>query len=312
MGIRGLMSLIKRESPRSQYNITIYDLKNTRLAIDSSILLYKFSYCSKKFADAVVTGFMNKTIGYLNDGILPVYVFDGKPPKEKEKTIEKRREERRKMYTKAEALEKELEDNIGNMDAEQIASYKKQISFVRNQIVHVTQLQKEEVVKILGYMGIPIIDSLGEAEHTCSVLQRSGLCDYTVTDDSDALVFGSTKVIKLTKTTKNNVISVFSLKNILSDLNLTHDEFVDMCILCGCDFCDSIPKVGPVTAYQIIKKHHTIESFLKFNRTSRKFTIPENYGYIAARAIFKQGHPSISSSELSIKHFDDKGLKLFL
>jgi len=36
------------------------------------------------------------------------------------------------------------------------------------------------------------------------------------------------------------------------------------------------------------------------------------YGYIRAREIFKQGHPSISSSELSIKHFDDRRLREFL
>jgi len=312
MGIRGLMTLIKRESPRSQYTITIEDLKNKRLAIDSSILLYKFSYGSKRFPDAVVTGFINKTIGYLSGGILPVFVFDGKPPDEKERTIEKRRDERRKLYAKVEALEKDLNDNKDNLTPEEIRRMNEQIIFIRNQIVHVSKEQKDDVVRILGLIGIPIINSPGEAEHTCSALQKTGVCDYTLTDDSDALVFGSTKVIKLTKPSKNNIITVFSLKNILNDMSLTLDEFIDMCILCGCDFCESIPKVGPITAFQLIKKHKNIETVLKVNESINKFTIPQNYGYIRAREIFKQKHPSISSSELSIKHFDDRELRNFL
>ena len=37
------------------------------------------------------------------------------------------------------------------------------------------------------------------------------------------------------------------------------DQFVDMCILCGCDYVNNIRGIGPVRALQMIQKHGTIE-----------------------------------------------------
>ncbi len=41
-------------------------------------------------------------------------------------------------------------------------------------------------------------------------------------------------------------VQEFSYDQVLSELKLTADEFVDMCILCGCDYTDKIPGIGPV------------------------------------------------------------------
>ena len=50
----------------------------------------------------------------------------------------------------------------------------------------------------------------------------------------------------------------------IKGLDMTHAEFVDMCILCGCDYTETIDGVGPVTAYKLIKEHKNIENVLKF------------------------------------------------
>ena len=42
-----------------------------------------------------------------------------------------------------------------------------------------------------------------------------------------------------------------------------------MCILCGCDYCDTIRGIGQVKAYQFIQKYHTIEKVLE--------NLPEKY-----------------------------------
>lgn len=39
----------------------------------------------------------------------------------------------------------------------------------------------------------------------------------------------------------------------LSELGLTHEQFIDLCILCGCDYCGRIPGIGPVRALEKIK-----------------------------------------------------------
>lgn len=47
--------------------------------------------------------------------------------------------------------------------------------------------------------------------------------------------------------------------NVLSFTIYLH-QFVDLCILLGCDYCDKIAGLGPKRALTLIKKHRTIEN----------------------------------------------------
>ena len=44
---------------------------------------------------------------------------------------------------------------------------------------------------------------------------------------------------------------------------MTYEEFIDLCILCGCDYADSIDGVGPVTAFKLMKNHKNLENVLE-------------------------------------------------
>ena len=39
----------------------------------------------------------------------------------------------------------------------------------------------------------------------------------------------------------------------LDELGLTDDQFIDLCIMCGCDYCSNIKGIGPVRALALIK-----------------------------------------------------------
>ena len=70
-------------------------LKDQKIAIDASILIYKSlanvrhnqSYLVNKDGKVVshIVGLFHKTIQFLSFGIIPIYIFDGKPPDEKKK-----------------------------------------------------------------------------------------------------------------------------------------------------------------------------------------------------------------------------------
>lgn len=40
-------------------------------------------------------------------------------------------------------------------------------------------------------------------------------------------------------------------------------KFIDLCILLGCDYCDTIKGIGPKTALKLIKEYKSIENILK-------------------------------------------------
>ena len=47
---------------------------------------------------------------------------------------------------------------------------------------------------------------------------------------------------------------------VLQDLNLTQQQFVDFCILCGNDYIKNIPGIGPVKSYGLISKYSNMET----------------------------------------------------
>ena len=40
------------------------------------------------------------------------------------------------------------------------------------------------------------------------------------------------------------------------------DQFVDLCILLGCDYVDKIKGIGPKKAIEMVRKHGSIEDVL--------------------------------------------------
>jgi len=68
-------------------------------------------------------------------------------------------------------------------------------------------------------------------------------------------------------------VQVITYDKIISGLAITHDMFVDLCILMGCDYCDSIKGIGPKTALKLIREHKCIENILK-NIDREKHEVP--------------------------------------
>ena len=64
-------------------------------------------------------------------------------------------------------------------------------------------------------------------------------------------------------------------------------QFIDLCILLGCDYCDSIKGIGPKRAIELINKHTAIEKIIE-NLDKKKYTIPDDWPYGEARRLFKE------------------------
>lgn len=64
-------------------------------------------------------------------------------------------------------------------------------------------------------------------------------------------------------------------------------QFVDLCILLGCDYCETIRGIGPKRALELITQYKSIEEVLK-NIDKSKYIVPEDWNFEQARQLFMQ------------------------
>ncbi len=151
---------------------------------------------------------------------------------------------------------KEIEDFKKNIDR-----HKQQLSAIFLEPQHVYQTQT-----LCQILGIPFLQSQGEAEVSCVSLQKNGVVNAVYTADSDVLVYGCTKMIR--RIFNGNIVDVLDHDFILQELNLSHEQFVRFCILLGCDFCDGlISNNNDITPGNILKiaKNPDLQNNLLFD-----------------------------------------------
>jgi flap endonuclease-1 len=228
------------------------------------------------------------------------YVFDGKAPDLKKRELDSRREMK-------EAAEKELKEAKEAGDEEKVAK-------IVGRTVRVTKKQNEDVQRMLTMMGCPVVMAPAEAEAQCAELCKGGKVFAAATEDLDTLTFGTKKLIRnlfAPEAAKKPIFEV-DLSLALQQLGMTMDQFIDFCILCGCDYCDSIKGLGPAGASTLILEHKNIEDGLKAN--SKEAPSEEWLAMLpAVRDCFKN-HEVIPAAQVSVelKEPDYEGLTKFL
>lgn len=236
------------------------------------------------------------------NGVKPIYVFDGKPPEMKSGELEKRKERRKEAQ---ESLDKAVE--AGNQ--EDITKFNKRV-------IRVTQKHNDDCKKLLRLMGLPVIEAPCEAEAQCAQLCKDGRVHAVATEDMDALTFATPRLIRhLSSGNKDEKTQEYNLEKVLAGLGLENqDEFIDLCILMGCDYCDSIKGIAGKKGLDLLKKHKTIEKIIP--HIPNKETIPKDWPLDAVRQLFRE--PLVTKSELiteddlKIKDIDEDGIVQFL
>jgi len=284
-----------------------------KIAIDASMCLYQFIIAIRAGPDqqnltddsgeitSHLQGMFNRTLRLMDHGIKPVYVFDGKPPTLKGGELEKRKERR------AEA-EAELKAAIDEESKDDIEKFQRRT-------VYVTKEQNAECKRLLKLMGVPYVEAPGEAEATCAAMTKAGLVYATGTEDMDALTFDSPRLIRnlMAAEARGLPITEIDLERALEALNMTRQEFIDLCILLGCDYTGTIRGIGPKKAFDLIRQYKTIEEALKHIDKEKYPYDPEDFMYKEAAELFKQPEVAdVSSLELKWTAPDEEGLMKFL
>lgn len=306
MGIKNINKLLKNKCKKSITINKLNILSGKTIAIDISIYLYRFVSFNK---ENYLNSFVKQIIKFYKYNIIPFYVFDGKPPKLKKDVLDNRKEYKTNILNKINKLKENNKINNEKLDKlekllltnntdkkdinEKINKIKKNILSNNNKLdkndkkyINITPKIINKCKELFDHFGVPYITANGEAEALCSKLCSNNLVYGVLSEDYDVLPFGSNIFIKNFNIITES-ITIYNLKSILTELKLNQSQFIDMCILCGCDYCPKIYNIGPEKSYKIILKYKSIEQFIKNNK---KYIIPDNFDYIQARYLFKTNY----------------------
>lgn len=135
----------------------------------------------------------------------------------------------------------------------------------KKRLVKVTKEHNEETRHLLRLMGVPIVEAPSEAEAQCAAMAKADLVYGVATEDMDALTFGTPRLLRhltFAASRKEPIVEI-DLATVLRDMNLTMDQFIDLGVLCGCDYTVTIRGIGPMTALKLIQTHGSLEEALK-------------------------------------------------
>lgn len=223
------------------------DFQGQCVAIDSYCWLHKGAFaCADKLARGESTDihiqfclkYVNMLLSY---DIKPILVFDGRHLPAKAMTEAKRRESR---------------DNSKKRAAEllRIGKTEEAKSFLRR-CVDITHEMALQLIQECRKRNVDCVVAPYEADAQLAYLNKKGIAQAVITEDSDLMLFGCNKVLfKLDLTGTGLIIEAEKLYLAMGckEEKYTFDKFRYMCILSGCDYLESLPGIGLAKARKFV------------------------------------------------------------
>jgi 5'-3' exonuclease len=259
MGIQHLNRfLMDNCSKTSIRKIHLRELKHKTIAIDTSIYIYKFIGDNKLIENTYLLISL-----FRHYSITPIFVFDGKPPREKRELLIQRK------IQKQEAEQKylEIKNNIENTtDVEEIAKLQKQLENIKKQCVNVTNEDIQSVKQLIEFYGAQYYEAENEADQLIAYLVNSKKAWGCISDDMDMFVYGCSRVFRHLSLL-NHTLILYDTKSILNDLEMSMDEFREITVLSGTDY-----NIRNQTTL-----HDTIHWFYKYKKFIKKSDAPKTF-----------------------------------
>lgn len=294
--------------------LELKDLSGTKLALDAFNAMYQFLakirqpdgtplMTSKGEITSVHSGIFYRTVNLLKEGIIPVYVFDGKMPEFKAETVEER------MRIREEARVK-WEEALREGHIEEARRYAQASLTVTGSMV-------EDAKRILELMGVPVVQAPSEGEAQAAYMAAKGGVWAAASQDYDSLLFGAPKLVRnVTITGKRklpgkNVYAdvnpeLIELRAVLEDNGITREQLILIGILVGTDYNPGgVKGIGVKRALELVKRFPDPE--ILFSKVDWEFDVDP-------RKIFEffLNPPTADEYDTSLKRPDRDGLIKFM
>ena len=228
MGIPNLNKFLTKKCQKSITKHPLGDLKNKTLVIDASIYLYKFAGQNK-----LIENFYAMISLLLFYEIVPIFVFDGKPPKEKKELIKERRLNKFKAESKYNELQEMINDT--ELSKHEIVEINNEMEKLKTQFIRIKESDVNTVKHLLDLFGVNYYDAMGEADILCAQIVNNNQAWGCMSEDTDLFVYGCKNVIRYISITHHNVIN-YHLPSILEELDMSFDDFRKIMVISGTDY----------------------------------------------------------------------------
>lgn len=199
-------------------------------------------------------------------GVIPYIVFDGDYLPSKAATEVERAKKREESKRKGLELYRLNKPSQAHLELQKA--------------VEVTPEMAVQLIEELKKAGVQYVVAPYEADAQLAYLERQGIIQGMLSEDSDLLVFGAKRL--LTKLDQyGDCIEInradFTACREISLVGWSDAEFRRMAILSGCDYLASINRMGLKSAYRLVRKHKTIEKILRMLSFDGQYHVPPGY-----------------------------------
>lgn len=260
MGIRHLNRFLKDNASSSINLCKLSELSGKKIAVDISIYMYRFASENALIENIYL---MLSTFRYYN--IIPIFIFDGKPPPEKQELLQKRKEEKQDAEQEYKRLKNVLETNkeMDDADRQEILS---NIDILKKKFVYISKYDVENVKSMIKFYGATYYDAPCEADELCAMLTIKNKVWGCLSEDMDMFVYGCPRIIRYLSLLNHTAV-VYNLKGILETLGITQKELREICVLSGTDY----NMVNDSNANHSLNT--TLKYFKKYYKSNEKETV---------------------------------------
>lgn len=280
MGIRGLTGWIRWAAPSSIGTPDWGAYEGQRIGIDILSSLYKV----KAQGASPFLYFAQLLAACKKLRIIPVILFDGKPPESKRTTLASRSATRVAAQKTISALTTDLIQIPMSPTQRTVVEEQVRAISTRSSSTYITSEERDICKQICYAAGIMCLNADGEADDVLAHFSKTGDFSAVISGDLDLLARGVENLLvpdTWALPGESDGWRYYTLSTILDSTQLTYDMFVEMCVLMGCDYTAGLPSLPYKSAYWATKYRRD------FLRTLEVMRVADDRPYISAVAMLR-------------------------
>jgi flap endonuclease-1 len=261
MGIKHLNKFVKLECPGAINPIALSELSGKVVVVDASIYMYRF------LAEQALLEHMYTMISLFQmHGIVPVFIFDGKPPDEKRNTLNRRKYLKQVAEMHYNKVKLEIQDQDQLQPPNEVANANHLLKALKRRFVRLHDADFDRVKTLMRALGVRYIVADGEADALCAQMVLKRKAHACMSDDTDMFVYGCPRVLRHLNLI-DETCTMYDMSKILNLLGITMTEFRQICVVSGTDYnCEKTTATATTSSRMHLHFRLTLKLFKQYKK----------------------------------------------